>query len=233
MGAANEAVAREPAAPAGQADTPGVTSPRTRSHSGQFITDIIADLGYLPREQVDAVISESRSAGRSPESILVERGMIDGDQLSRAIAERYGLDHIDLNSFQVDMGAANLVSTATARRYGAVPVAYHDENTLILAMTDPANVLAIDDIQMMTYLSCRVAVAAEADIEALVGRLSTLDHAVSEVADEEEEEAQISDIRESAEDGPVIKLVYSILGQAVADGASDIHFEAEEKDMRV
>lgn len=215
-------------------ETQGLTPPHTRSHSGQFITDIIASLGYVPKEQIEAVIAESRSAERSPESILLQRGAIDGDQLSRAIAERYGLDHVDLNTFQVDMSAANLVSTATARRYNAVPVGYHDENTLILAMVDPANVLAIDDIQMICNLSCRVAVAAEADVEALIGRLSTLDHTVSEVTEDvEEEEAAISDIRESADDAPVIKLVYSILGQAVQEGVSDIHFEAEEKDMRV
>ena len=65
---------------------------------------------------------------------MLEKGLIDGDQLSRAIAERYGLDHIDLNAFQVDMGAANLVSVQTARRFHAVPVGYIDSETLLLAM---------------------------------------------------------------------------------------------------
>ena len=68
--------------------------------------------------------------------------MIDGDQLSRAIAERYGLDHVDLNLYKVDMGAANLLSMTAARRYKALPVGYVDTETLLLAMADPANVLA-------------------------------------------------------------------------------------------
>ena len=105
--------------------------------------------------------------------------MIDGDQLSRAIAERYGLDHVDLNVYKVDMGAANLLSVTAARRYKAIPVGYVDKETLLLAMADPANVLAVDDIQMMTGLHCRVAVAAEDDIEALIGRMNTLESAVS------------------------------------------------------
>ena len=136
------------------------------------------------------------------------------------------------------MGAANLVSVQTARRFHAVPVGYVDTETLLLAMADPANVLAVDDVQMMTGLSCRVAVAAEVDIENLISKLNSLESAVSEAVSEDEAEvdlnaADVTEMRESADDAPVIKLVYSILGQAVNEGASDVHFELEERDMRV
>ena len=216
----------------------GLTPPLTRSHSGDFITDVIVGLGYVSDERVQQVIAEARTAGRSPEMLMLEQGLIDGDQLSRAMAERYGLDHVDLNTYPVDMGAANLISVQTARRYRAVPVGFIDETTLVLAMADPANVLAIDDIQMLTGLNCKVAVAADVDIEALIGRLNTLETSVAEAVSEDEDDdelsgAEISDLRESADDAPVIKLVYSILGQAVAEGASDIHFEPEEREMRV
>src|SRR5919106_1550406 len=119
----------------------------------------------------------------------------------------------------------------------AVPVGFVDEGTLLVAMADPANVLAIDDIKMLTGLRCRVAVAAADDIEALIGRLNTLESAVSEAVEEDEqgelEAVAVSELRESADDAPVIKLVYSILGQAANEGASDIHFEPGEKEMRV
>ena len=225
--------------PAAAAGTPGITRPRSRSHSGRFITDVIIELGYLTSEQVDQAVTEARAAGRSPETLMVEQGLITTDQLSRAVAERYGLDHIDLNAFHVDMGAANLVSGQTARRFRAIPVGYIDESTLLLAMADPANVLAADDVQMMTGLNCRVAVAAEADIESLISRLNSLESAVSEAINEDGEEGdepsanEVSEMRESADDAPVIKLVYSILGQAVSEGASDVHFEPEDRDMRV
>ena len=216
----------------------GVTPPRSRSHSGRFITDVIVELGYLSSERVEQAIAEARSSGRSPETLMVEQGLLTPDQISRAVAERYGLDHVDLNSYHVDMGAANLVSGQTARRFRAIPVGYVDETTVILAMADPANVLAADDVQMMTGLNCRVAVAAEADIDSLISRLNSLESAVSEAVSEDEEENQptagdVSEMRESADDAPVIKLVYSILGQAVNEGASDVHFEPEERDMRV
>jgi type IV pilus assembly protein PilB len=220
----------------GEDGIPGISPPLGRGHSGMFITDVIVELGYATSERVEEVINEARVAGRSPETLLVERKVIDSDQLSRAIAERYALDHVDLAAYHVDMGAANLLSMTAARRYRAVPVGYADKQTLLVAMADPANVLAIDDIQMITGLNCRVAVAAADDIEALIRRLNTLEHAVSEAIDEDEEdelEADVRELRESADDAPVIKLVYSILGQATNEGASDIHFEPGEDEMRV
>jgi type IV pilus assembly protein PilB len=216
--------------------TPGLTPPRTRTRSNGFVTDVIVDLGFVGDDQARQAIEAARTAGRPPERLLLEQGAITADQLSRALAERYGLDHIDLTSYQVDMAAANLVSVNTARRYAAIPVGFVDQQTLLVAMSDPTNVLAIDDIQIATGLDCRVAVAADEDIEALIGRLNTLQSAVTEATVEEEEEAEVAEVADmqvSAEDAPVIKLVYSILGQGVGEGASDIHFEPSGDEMRV
>ena len=230
------AVPQAPAQPDSAAgEIPGVIPPRRRGHSGRFITDVLIELGYATQEQVDLAISESPAAGRSPEEILLEKSLINPDQLSRAVAERYGLDYIDLNVYQVDMAAANQVSVTSARRSRAIPVGHVDKDTLLLAVADPANVLAVDDIQMATGQACRVAVASPGDIEALIARLDTLASAVSEAIDEADgdEETDISDLRASAEDAPVIKLVFSILGQAANERASDIHFEPGEDDLRV
>ena len=217
--------------------TPGLTPPVARGRSSGFVTDVLVDLGFVPEDRARQAIEEARTAGRPPEHLLLDQGAIDADQLSRAVAERYGLDHIDLAVYQVDMAAANLIPVNTARRYMALPVGYADKQALIVAMADPTNVLAVDDIQLATGLDCRVAVAAAEDIEALIGRLNTLQSAVSEAViegeEEEDELAAVSDIEVSAEDAPVIKLVYSILGQAVGEGASDVHFEPGEGEMRV
>src|SRR3954468_2243079 len=201
----------------------GLIPPTRRGHSGAFVTDAIVDLGYATRDQVEQAIAQSRTAGRAPEAILLEQGAVDTEQLSRATAERYGLDYVDLAIFNVDMGAANLISVKSARRHQAVPIYFIDEGTLLLAMADPANVVALDDVQMATGLNCRVAVAPAHDIDALVGRLSTLQSTVTEAIDDEETEGgeeaatEITDLRASAEDAPVIKLVNSILGQAVTE----------------
>ena len=114
-GTENEATAREPETQHWESGIPGLTPPSEVSRSGAFVTDVIVDLGYAPRERVDAVVAEARAARRQPERMLVEQGAIDADQLSRAVAERYGLDHLNLGVFRVDMAAANLISETVAR----------------------------------------------------------------------------------------------------------------------
>jgi type IV pilus assembly protein PilB len=230
--------ATSPVKPPAPASIPGLVPPRSRGRSGGFLTDVLVELGYATREHVEAAVEQSRTAGKTPEEILIEHGVIDYERLSRATAERYGLDFVDLAAFQVDMAAANLISVRSARRHQAIPIRSLDDSTLLLAMSDPANVLALDDVQLATGLNCRVAVAPATDIDELIGKLSTLQSTVAEaIAEDDEEEpesaADITDIRASAEDAPVIKLVNSILGQAVAEGASDIHFEASEGEMRI
>jgi type IV pilus assembly protein PilB len=218
---------------------PGLTPPRTSGRSTGFVTDMLVDLGYVSDERARQAIEEARSAGHPPERLLLDQGAINADQLSRAVAERYGLGHVDLSIYQVDMAAANLIDVTTARRYKALPIGFIDQGTLLVAVADPTNVLAIDDIQIATALDCRVAVATEEDLEALIGRLNSLQSAVTEAASEEAvaddpELAAVEDIEVSAEDAPVIKLVYSVLGQAVGEGASDVHFEPDEEgEMRV
>ena len=213
----------------------GITPPSGRAGARQFLTDVIVEMGFADAARAQAAVDSARTAGQTPEEVLLGEGAITHDQLARAVAERHALDHLDLNVFQVDMGAANVISSSQARRNDAVPVSFVDENTLLVAMADPANVRAVDDIAMSTKYKVRRAVASREDIAALVARLNRLDDAVQEATDEEDEAgpAEIVDLRESAADAPVIKLVHSIIAQAVELGASDIHFEPEGREMRV
>jgi type IV pilus assembly protein PilB len=224
-----------------QGGTPGLTPPvLQRGYSRGFITDVLVELNYATPEVVATAIEAARNAGRPPEALLLEQGTISEDQLSRATAERYGLDHLDLSLYNVDLAAAALFPVSMARRYRAAPVGFIDQQTLLVAAADPANVLAVDDIQIATGLACQIAVAAPADVEALLIKLGTVQSAAAEaiIEDESEEEedsglAAVSDMQAGAEDAPVIKLVYSILAQAVGEGASDIHLEPEEGELRV
>jgi Type II secretion system (T2SS), protein E, N-terminal domain len=109
-----------------QEEHSGLIAPSRRGHSGAFVTDAIVDLGYATREQVEQAIASARTAGRTPEAILIEHALIDTEQLSRATAERYGLDYVDLAIFKVDMAAANLISVKSARRHQAVPISFID-----------------------------------------------------------------------------------------------------------
>ncbi len=219
-------------------DQVGITAPTRRGSSSRFLTDVIVDMGLAKRELVEQAIESSRSSGTTPERVLLESGALTGDALARALAERYGLDHLDLSVLTVDMSAANLVSTAAARRYQAVPVAFIDKRTLLVAMTDPSNVLAVDDIAIMTGYEVRVAVAAPDDVADLIARLDRFEDVVAnskEQIESEEEElgADIVNLRENADDAPVVKLVNQIVAQAVQRHASDIHLAPDGHELRV
>jgi type IV pilus assembly protein PilB len=226
-------VGGDPADASESANLTGITPPRQRGSSGRFLTDVLVELGYCDQERVQRAIDDARTAGVTPERILIEQKAISSDQLSRAIADRYGLDHLDLSIFKVDMAAANLLTATSAKRYGAVPVSFVDEHTILVAMIDPANVIAVDDIGLLTRLDVRPAVASVDDIGALIGRMNRFEDAVQEAVDESDADAsplEIVDLRESADDAPVIKLVHSIIAQATERGASDIHLEPSLED---
>src|SRR3954468_20746473 len=143
---------------------PELTAPSQRGRSSRQIGDIVVGFGYAGRESVELAIADARATGRRTGEVLVDRGVLTPDQLARVIAERFGVEHVDLNAFRVDMSAANLLASSAAKRYSAVPVGFLDERTLLVAMVDPGNVLALDDISLITGYDIRVAVAAHEDI---------------------------------------------------------------------
>jgi type IV pilus assembly protein PilB len=211
----------------------GLTPPQRRA-GARSIPAVIAELGFVPREVVDDAVARSQATGRPPEQLLLEVGAITVDQLARATAQRFGLWHVDLTAFKIDLAALNLMSSEAARRLNAAPIGFDDRGRLLVAISDPSNVLALDDLRLMTGHEVRPVVASPEDIQGVVGRMSRLDDAVAEaVMQGEEELADVTEIRESADDAPVIKLVNSIIAQAVEERASDIHFEPDGRDMRV
>jgi type IV pilus assembly protein PilB len=213
----------------------GLTPPRKRGGRGRFISDVIVELGFVAEERVQTAVEEAKSSGKTPEQVLLQAGVLSPEQLARATAERFGLDHVDLSIYKPDIGALNLVNAQAARRYNAVPIGF-DEGVLLVAMADPSNVLALDDLKLMTGHELRPVVAAAEDVASLISRMNRLDDAIAEAVleDDSDDLALVSDIRESADDAPVIKLVNSIIAQAVQDGASDLHFEPDgSREMRV
>src|SRR5215208_6663409 len=234
----------------------GITTPSRRGGSGRVLSDVVVDLEFVERGRMDEAIADATKSGSSPEHILVAEGDLSEEQLSRAVAERFGLDHLDLGIYRVDPDAAKLVTPAAVKRYQAVPVSFAGDRTLLVAMADPANVLAFDDIAVMTGYEVRPAVSSPPDIEALLERLEDPDFGNGAVAPddmgEDDEDARagggppassgpLYDIRDttpinfgaSGEDASVIQLVQRVIKEAVDRGSSDIHFEPGEDEMRV
>jgi type IV pilus assembly protein PilB len=215
-------------------ETTGLYPPRSQGRSTRMIGEVVVELGFADRETVEEAVAASRAQGRPTGLVLVERGVLRHDQLARVVAERFGLDFVDLSVFDLDMGAVNLISAETAKRYQAVPVGFTDDGALLLAMSNPTNVLTIDDIGMMTGRRIRAAAASVEDLSLLLTRLAQMDDAIEDIVEEgvdEEDDGVLVD--EADSDAPIIKLVHSIVAQAIQLGASDIHMNPEEGDSRV
>jgi type IV pilus assembly protein PilB len=214
---------------------PGLRPPSRSGRSTRLIGEVVVDLGMADRETVDRAVEVARAQGKPTGQVLVEQGVLNHDQLARVVAERFGLDYVDLSVFDLDMGAVNLMSVGASKRYKAVPIGFGEDDTLLLAMADPTNVLTIDDVAMMTGRRVRPVAASVEDLDLMLARLARLEESIEDIVDEEPDaDAETESLAEAAEsDAPVIKLVHSLVAQAVAQGASDIHVNPEEGDTRV
>src|SRR5215213_1753735 len=215
-------MSESPAAPSGAFPVPGLRPPTQRTGAKRRIGDVIVQLGFAERELVEKAVEKGRAGGVPLGQSLIDAGIVDSNQLAQALAERNGRDYVDLNSFEVDQGAANLIDASKARRYQTIPISFLGEQTVLVATADPANVLALDDIAMATGYEVRRAVASPEDIDGVIDQLSRLGDAVEEL-----------ELRDQADEAPVVKLVHSVIADAVRRGASDIHFEPRSSDMRV
>jgi type IV pilus assembly protein PilB len=216
----------------------GVRSPTRTDRAGRSLTDVIVELGLAPRERVIEAMQISAETGTPPERVLLSLEAISSDGVAIALAERYGLDFLDLTIFNVDMSAANLLTSQMAKRYEALPVAFVGDRGLLVAMADPANVHAVDDIAILTGYEVHVAVATQDDIAAVIARLTRATDVVREGLDEHEAQAAeaaaaVVDLHDTSADAPVVRLVHQLVGQAVDAGASDLHITPENQELRI
>jgi hypothetical protein len=119
------------------AGTAGVTPPSESDRRGAFLADVVVELDFANRETIDEAVGMASQSGRTLERYLLENRIIDEAQLSLAVAERNGLDHVDLDRFEVDMTAAEMIDRTAALRYCAVPIAFAPDGALIVAVEDP------------------------------------------------------------------------------------------------
>jgi type IV pilus assembly protein PilB len=196
--------------------------------------DILLEGGLVTHEQLADAYDEHQRVGRALGRVLVDHGVLTESQLVAALAQQIGMPFVDLTEFSVDGAAIASVSSAVARRYNALPIGY-DEGRLIVAMSDPANVFAIDDIRSITGLDVKPVVATKSDIISAINRYHRAESDLDDLtmALDAEEEDDLSNLKEVVEDAPIVKFVNLLITQAINDRASDIHLEPNERDLRV
>jgi type IV pilus assembly protein PilB len=196
---------------------------------------ILLEHGLLTDEQLEHALEEYRNAPKSLGRVLIDLGYIREQDLVRSLAEQVGLEFVDLSDYRIDAGVATMIPEPICRRYRALAIGERD-GKLLVAMSDPANVYALDDIRTITGREVQPVVATASDVEQAIAKFSGMGDQVEALASEAVE-ALDSDtelaVEAAVEEAPIVKLVQAIMTQAVADRASDVHIEPSEKDVRV
>ena len=201
--------------------------------------DILLDEGLVTEGQLMAALDEQLVRGESLGRVLVEIGMLSEAQLVRALAAQVGMDFVELSEYPVDRNAVALIPGSLCRRYMVLPITLI-EGSIVLAMADPGNVLAVDDVRTLSGLPVRTVVATHDDLSIAIDRFCRADDEIDNLtsafqdAEPEYRDTDLSKVGDYVEDdAPIVRFVNLLVTQAIQDRASDIHIEPGEHDMRV
>jgi len=191
--------------------------------------------GALSVEQLEQALVENRSSGKRLGEFLVDSGLVTATQVSRVLAEQHELPFVDLNHEPVDLGAVGLLPESLARRYSAIPIRFLDDGAILVAVADPTDVVASDDLRIALGTPVRVAVASPVAVEKAIARIygGELDADADAELEVEAPQADVVDLREASANAPAIRKVNAVLRRAIELGASDVHFTPQRQQLLV
>jgi type IV pilus assembly protein PilB len=199
----------------------------------QRLGKMLVRAGIVTDEQLNAALDQAE--GRSLPVTLEEMGLATEVRVAQAVAEQMGLAFVDIANYDVDPNAATLISTELMKKHSVLPIKKEDEE-LVVAMADPANIFAVDDLRIVTRLEIRPVVAPESDLASAIDRFTTNQTNVDDMLGDLAESTGGKDVdvsEEEGEDSGVAKLMNQIITDAIRTGAGDIYIEPHENDMRV
>ncbi len=204
-----------------------------------YLGTILVEMGALTEHELGRALESQRASGKRLGSLLVEEGFVSEDHLVAGLARQLGLDVFDPAIVQsIDAATIALLPEDFAKRHNVVPLSF-DEETIVVAMADPVNLLAIDDVTAVTQRVVRPQVGRERDIIAAIDRLYESARAADQVDDalaglelstekaESADDYDASQLRTAADDAPIVKLVNSLIVKAIQERATDIHLEGQ------
>ena len=206
--------------------------------------DLLVKNNLIAKEQLTKALEEQKDSGGQLRlgTILIKNGLISEPDLTSFLSKQYGVPSINLSDFEIDPAVSKIIPSEISQKYQIVPV-NRAGSTLIVAMSDPSNIFAIDDIKFMTGYNVEVVVASETAIKAAIDKYYDQSASLADVMGDfemedleivgDEEEVDISSLERATEDAPVVKLVNLILTDAIKKKASDIHIEPYERVFRV
>jgi type IV pilus assembly protein PilB len=233
---AERELTQEPQSGDGDGAAPWAFTPRGKSGERPRIGELMLERGLISDDDLDTALERQRATGKRMGETLVEIGAISSFDLSQLLAEHLGVPFVDLRARPADLMLAALVPEEVARRYRALPMARW-EGQVVIAMANPEDVFALDDLRVLTGQPILSVMADPEQLREAIDRSysrtdveSTLGDAAS---DYEDEEASADLAGLSVEDGPIVRLVNALLERAVDERASDLHVEPASDRVRV
>ena len=204
--------------------------------------DSLVEQKLITKEDLKKALEESQKTGEPLRQVLVRLGLVSEEDILTFLEEQLGIPRVDLSSYLIDPKLISLVPESLARRYLLIPL-FKTGDTLTVAMADPLNVVALDEISFRTSSTVEPVVAKEADIRGAInqyyGVAGSIDDIIRSIDTkalalaEGEEEVALEKLHNIVVEPPIIKLVNLIIIQAIRDRASDVHLEPQEQDLRV
>ncbi len=201
---------------------------------GNFLGKYLLENGDITEEQLDDALKKHKEGKPSRGllgQILVDLGYTSEEKVTRALASQAGVDYVSLEDYNMDEMAQSLMEPEVAKRYQAFPIGF-DSGKLVVAMAHPTDIIAIDDMRILTGYEIKPVISADNEFKAALHNFLSRTQDVESEDQEEGEGDELVTTEESAE-RPAVQLANVIFNQAVAAGASDVHIEPQEKKLRV
>ena len=211
------------------------------------IGEMLVTAGKISKEQLEQALGSQQKEGGRLGTHLVKLGLLGDEELVEFLSQRYGVPAINLNEVEIDESIIKIIPPDVARKYTILPVSKAGAR-LTIAMVDPTNVFAMDDIKFMTGYNVEPVVTSEAALREAIDKYYGSTHSIElkkvmeDIADtddadlevlEDDEDLDLEELEQQSEEAPVVRLVNIILTDAIKRGASDIHIEPYEKEYRV
>jgi type IV pilus assembly protein PilB len=197
------------------------------------LLDALKQLGVDPRA-VDAAAEEAQRSGRSVRAVLINDQVVTEQQLTQAAAAAFGINTLDLVGYQIDPAALKRIPLSVVLRHRVLGLSMHN-GELVVGVTDPGDVVALDDVRAATGMTIRPVVVARSEVRRVIERMQREDSDLGDLADNAQPEQSVASAAAASvnDDAPIVRYVNNLIEQAIQNRASDLHLEPTEDDMRV
>ena len=213
------------------------------------VEELLIENGLITERQLSRAQDQATKSGEPVTKILVGMGFVTDKDVTEMMGIQLNVDFVDLDNINLDPDTVKLIPDNLAKRYNVIPIELVDNMRIRLAMADPSDILAIDDIRLVTGYDIDPVIATESSLKKVIGtqfgstdlaevedvtkEISAADFGDMEVEDNAEDEVSLDEMKQLVDEAPIVRVVNLIISQAINDKTSDIHIEPDAKSVRV